>query len=127
MPVSTVSIRHAVPPSGGEFHLHETPVVTGVEALMDRAELLGPPIESLVELSGVQPVGKRPGPLGICNGEKGIVRHLEGDVGFYQSLGQPVVAIEIGFQTERCPCEDSDVTEPKGLVDEIEVVIEAFS
>ena len=58
---------------GGEFHLHETPVVTGVEALMYWAELLGPPIESLVELFGIQPVGKRLGPLRIGNKEKGIV------------------------------------------------------
>ena len=112
---------------GGKFYLHETPVVARAEALMYWAELLSPPIESLVKLFGIQSVGKRLGPLGIGNEEKGIVRHLEGDAGFYQPLGQPIVAVEIDLQTERCPGGDSDVTEPKRLVNEIEVVMEAFS
>ena len=73
---------------GGKLHLHETPVVTGAEALVYRAELFGPSI---------------------------------------QPLGQPVMAIEIDLQAERCPSGHPVVTESKGLIDVVEVVMEAFA
>jgi hypothetical protein len=43
---------------GGEFHLHEAPVVIGAEAPLERAELFGPSIDSVVNLFGIQAIGK---------------------------------------------------------------------
>jgi len=94
---------------------------------MYRAELFSPSIQASVKLFGIQAVGQRLGLLGIGNGQKGIVRHREVNAGFYQSLGQPVMAVEVDLQAERCPGWHPDVTEPKGLIDEVEVVMEAFA
>jgi hypothetical protein len=55
---------------GGEFHLHQAPVVTGAEALMYRAELPCPSIQSSMKLFGVQSLGNRLCPLGIGNGPR---------------------------------------------------------
>jgi len=53
---------------GGEFHLHEAPVVTGVEVLLDGAELLDPAIQAVVKGFGVESIGQRLSPLGIAQG-----------------------------------------------------------
>jgi hypothetical protein len=37
------------------------------------------------------------------------------------------MAVEIDLEVERRPGGHADVTEPKGLIDEVEVVMEAFT
>jgi hypothetical protein len=58
----------------------------------------------------------------------GIVdsRHVEGNAGFLQATRQPVVAVKIDLQAERCPGGHPNVTQPKRLVDKVEVVVQAF-
>ena len=56
-----------------------------------------------------------------------VVGHLEGNAGFFQALRQPVVAVEIDLQAERRPGRHADVAQPEGLIDEVEVVMEAFA
>ena len=102
-------------------------MITGAEALVYGAELFGPSIQPPVKLFGVQAVGRRLGLFGIGNGQESIVRHLEGNTGFKQPLVQPVMAIEIDLQAERCLGGHPDVTESKGRIDEVEVVMEAFA
>lgn len=94
---------------------------------MWRAELPDPSIQASLQLFGVQTVGKDLGPLGIGDEEKGIIGHLEGDAGFFQTTCQPVMAVEIDLQAKRRPGGHPDVTEPKGLIDEVEVVMRVFA
>lgn len=82
---------------GGELHLHEAPMITGAEALLDGAELFRPSIQPVVELFGIQSIRHRLGTLGIVDGQKRIVRHRKRYACFGQLPGKPVVSIEIGL------------------------------
>lgn len=111
----------------GELHLHEAPVITGVKALINGTELLGPAIQSPVELFGIQPVGKGLRLFRVGDKEEGSISHLEGYAGFFQFPHQPAMAIEVDLQAEGRPGWHPNVTEAEVLVDKVEVVMEAFA
>jgi len=64
---------------------------------------------------------------GIGDEGEGVVEHVEGNARLAQLAGQPGVAVEVDLQPERCPGRNADVTEPDLLIDEVEVVVQAFA
>jgi hypothetical protein len=90
---------------GGEFHLHEAPVIGRREMVQHRAEALGPPIEAAVALSGIEAFGD----------------------GLGQTPSQPVVPIEIDLQTKRGPGRYPHITQPEHLVDKAAIVVQALA
>ena len=63
----------------------------------------------------------------IGDGDKGIIRHLEVNAGLGEAPSQPVVSIEIDLQSKWRPGRNAQGTQPKDLVDEIEVVMQALA
>lgn len=53
--------------------------------------------------------------------------HAVSDFFLLQFTGKEIVSIHIELQTERRPGRDTEVTEPKFFVNEIEVIVEAFA
>jgi hypothetical protein len=43
---------------GGEFHLHEAPVITSAKAMQDRTEALRPSIQTPMQTFGIEAIGK---------------------------------------------------------------------
>ena len=87
----------------------------------------GPLIQPFVQLFGIQSVGQALGTLGVIDVEEGIIHHLEGYAVCYQPLCQPVMAIEVDLQAKRCPGRHANITQPKGFIDEVEVIMEALA
>lgn len=53
--------------------------------------------------------------------------HAVSDFFLLQFAGKEIVSVHIELQTERRPGRDTEVTEPKFFVNEIEVIVEAFA
>jgi len=75
----------------------------------------------------IQGVGEFLSPRAIGNGDEGVIGHPEGDICRHQLPGQPGVAVEIDLQAERCPGWDPHIAQAEGLIDNIEVVVQAFA
>ena len=112
---------------GGIFNLHQAPVIAGAE-LAEHWDITSCPlIQTDLELLAIQGVREFLSTRGIGNGDQGVIRHREGDVCCHQLPGQPGVAVEIDLQPERCPSGDTHVAQPEGLIDTVEVVVQAFA
>ena len=110
-----------------ELHLHEAPVVSTVKVTRDGAEVLGPFIETPMQALGIETIGERLRLLGFSDRQKGIIGSLKGDPCLGQPLSQPMMAIQIDLQAKRCPGGDSNITEAKDLIDEIEVIMQTLA
>jgi len=108
---------------GGEFRLHEAPVVAGAKMRQYRAEALCPPVEVLVKRLGIETVGQALRLLPVADVDKGVVGHREGDVGGAQLARQPGMAVAVDLQAKRRPRGHAYVAQAELLVDEVEVVV----
>ena len=111
---------------GCELYLHEAPVVSTVKVAHDGAEVLGPSVQTPMQAFGIEAIGKRLSLFRIADGQEGIISPLKGDPCLGQSLGQPVMAVQVDLQAKRHPGGYSDITEPEYLIDEIEVIVQTL-
>lgn len=112
---------------GGVFRLHEAPVVARAEVAQNRAEALRPQGEPRMEQRCAERVGELLRLGGIGDEGEGVVEHREGNARLEQLAGQPGVAIEVDLQAKRRPGRNADVTQAELLIDEVEVVMQAFA
>ena len=118
-----LAMKHHI---GGIFSLHEAPMVPGTKVSQDRTTALSPTIEALMEGARVECIGQLLCPNGIIDGDKGIVEHLKGNVGLEQLPCQPEMPVEVDLQPERRPSRYTHVAQTELLVDEVEIVVQAF-
>jgi len=87
-------------PVGGVLDRQEAPVADVME---HRAEALGPALQGLMQMRGIEAVGQRLSHEEVAEGEEGVIGPLEGDAGLAPRAGPPVVAVEIDRQAKRRP------------------------
>src|SRR4029077_1139946 len=69
--------------------------------------------------------GLRPRP--VVDAQKGVVGKLEADPGGGELAGQPAMSVAIELQAERTPSRDAQIDQAQLGVDEVEVIMQAFT
>ena len=80
-----------------------------------------------MEVFRIDPVGELLGGFDIRDFQESIIMHAVSDSLLLQFMGGQVMAVHIELQTERRPSRDTEVTEPKFFVNEIEIIVETFA
>lgn len=75
-----------------------------------------------MEVFRIDPVGKLLGSFNIRDFEKGIIEHMVSDILFLKFICQKVMAVHIELEAERRPGGDTQITQSKFFVNEIEVI-----
>jgi len=72
-------------------------------------------------------VGQGLRPLPVVDAQKGVVGKLEADPGGGELAGQPAMSVAIELQAERTPSRDAQIDQAQLGVDEVEVIMQAFT
>ena len=80
-----------------------------------------------MEVFQVDPVRELLGGFNILDFQESIIVHAVSNLFLLQFTGKEIVSIHIELQTERRPGRDTEITEPKFFVNEIEIIVETFS
>src|SRR3990170_1033439 len=107
--------------------LHDAPVVGGPELGSDRAIEGSEAVEGTMEVVGGKGVSQGLGAGEVSDAAEGIVQLLEGDAGLLELAGQPVVAVAVELETERCPGGHPEIAQTELGVDEVEVIVKALA
>lgn len=111
---------------GGVFYLHQAPVKAVRKVFDNGAVEFGEVVEQGMERFGPQAISKLLSFLKILDEHKCVIEGFEPHALGAKARNQPVVGIEIELNAKRSPRRYAQVTEPEILVDEIEVVMQAF-
>ena len=84
-------------------------------------------IQDLMEVFRIDPVRESLGGFDIRNLQERVIMHAVSDFLLLQFMGEQVMAVHIELQTERRPGRDTEVTEPKLFVNEVEIIVETFA
>jgi hypothetical protein len=112
---------------GGVFGLHNAPMIAILELLDNGTVTASVGIEYSVNASDIDVVGQLLRGLKVFDAHKTVVEHSRIDAFAGQLSRQLVVAVEIELETKRRPRRHSEITQAKLSIDEIEVVMQAFS
>ena len=109
------------------LNLLDCPCVAEAERFRDWTVAFCKSIQDLMEVFWIDPVREFLGSFNIRDFQESIVVHAVSDFLLLQFIGKEVVSIHIELQAERCPGRDTEVTEPKFFVNEIEIIVETFA
>jgi hypothetical protein len=112
---------------GGGIHLHNAPMIAILELPDGRTVTASVGIEYSVNASDIDDVGQLLRFLKVFDAHKTVVEHSRIDAFAGQLSRQLVVAVEIELETKRRPRRDSEITQAKLGINEIEVVMQAFA
>ena len=84
-------------------------------------------IQNLMEVFWIDPVREFLDGFDIRHFQESIIMHAVSNFLLLQFIGEQVRAVHIELQTERRPGRDTEVTEPKFFVNEIEIIVETFA
>ena len=80
-----------------------------------------------MEVFWIDPVREFLDGFDIRHFQESIIMHAVSNFLLLQFMGEQVRAVHIELQTERRPGRDTEVTEPKFFVNEIEIIVETFA
>ncbi len=109
------------------LRLHDAPVVGDAECPDDGTVRLGESVESPVKSTQLDRVGELLSRGEVFNPRERVVQDPVGDVLCSHLRGQQVVTVEVELEAEGTPCGDAQIAEAKLRIDEVEIVVDAFS
>lgn len=111
----------------GVLCLHDTPMISLIDLLDNRAEAGSVPVHCSMQLSDAECVGQLLGYVPIPNLHEGIILQCIIDAAIVQLSREPVVAIEVKLKAEGAPRGHTQITQAKLLVDEVEIIVQTFA
>src|SRR5262249_742964 len=112
---------------GSVLDLHDAPVVGRSEEVEHRTALLSIAVEDLMQGGGGEVGGQGLRALPVVNAQKGVVDKLEADPSGSELAGQPAMSVAIELQAERTPSRHAHIDQAQLGVDEVEVIVQAFT
>ena len=109
------------------LNLLDSPCVAETECFRDWTVAFCKNNQNLMEVFRVDPVREFLGGFHIRDFQESIIMHAVSDFFLLQLTGKKVVAVHVELQTERGPCGDTQIAEPKFFVNEIEIIVKTFA
>jgi len=112
---------------GGILTLVHAPVIVHAQTAMDGREATGELIQLAMQLLDARTVGDPLRSFPVGNTGEGVVQQGEADTLPAQPCRHPVVPVEVDLQPTGQPCWYPYIAQPQFLIDEVEVVVQAFA
>ena len=119
-----LALEHDV---GGELDLIQAPMVVEFELLHYRTVAVGKPVQFSVQHFHPELVGQFLRLFEVGDPAEGVIQHPVFDVVFAHLARQNTVAIAVELQPEWTPRRHPQRAQPQILVDEVDVVVQAFA
>lgn len=109
------------------LNLLDSPCVAETECFRSWTVTFCKSIQNLMEVFRVDSVRELLSGFHIRDFKESVIMHTVSDSLLLQLTGKKVVAIHVELQTERSPGGDTQIAEPKLLVNEIEIIVKTFA